>query len=278
MMIDAHQHFWVYDARGYDWINESMTGLRRDFMPADLAREQVMAGLDGAVTVQARSMVEETRWLLELSERESIIKGVVGWVDLCSPEVTDQLDEFASHPKLVGIRHVVHDEPDDEFMLRTDFLQGIKKLSDYDLTYDLLLFPKHLPVAVEVVKSNPYIKFVLDHLGKPIIKDGVVSPWDDDLRRLAAFENVTCKLSGMVTEADWEDWKPDDFMPYLDIVLDAFEPNRLMIGSDWPVCTLAGNYAEVLSIVIDYVTRLSTHEQEMILGGTCSEFYRLPTT
>jgi len=276
MKIDAHQHFWKYNEREYGWMSDEMDVLRRDFLLDDLAAVQDPIGFDGAVTVQARMTVEETEWLLSIAEKSPRIRGIVGWVDFCAENVREDLDRFADHPKAVGFRHVVHDEPDDEYMLRPDFLRGLGILNDYDLTYDLLTFTKHLPVAEKVVQQFPDLPFVLDHISKPFIKDGAVSPWDDDLRVLASYDNVTCKISGMVTEADWTNWKPEDFTPYMDIVLEAFGPNRLMIGSDWPVCTLAGQYGEVMQIVVDYVKKLSTDEQARILGGTCAEFYRLP--
>lgn len=276
MKIDAHQHYWIHNTREYEWMSEDMTSIQRDFLPEDLRREQAKIGFDGAVAVQARTKVEETRWLLELSEKHDIIRGVVGWVDLCSTKVEEELEEFATHPKLVGVRHVVHDEPDDEFLLRADFLHGLSTLGAHNLTYDLLLFPKHLPVAKKVVRQFPDLMFVLDHISKPFIKDTIHSPWDAELRALADFENVTCKLSGMVTEADWSNWVKEDFAPYLDTVLEAFGPERCMIGSDWPVCLLAGEYDAVMDIVIDYISRLSEFEQALVLGETCTKTYSLP--
>ena len=275
MKIDSHQHFWNYNAREYSWMKEGMGVLQRDFTPQDLASAQAEIGFDGSVAVQARMTLEETRWLLELAAEHETIRGVVGYVDLLSPDVGDQVDEFKNDPKCVGMRHVVHDEPDDDFMLRDDFLNGLEAISRRGLAYDLLLFERHLPVAIEVVSRLPDLRFVVDHVSKPLIRDGVLSPWDANIGDLARLENVTCKLSGMVTEADWDSWKPDDLEPYMTVVLEAFGPDRLMIGSDWPVCLVAGSYGSVMSVVVDFVERLSSDEQARILGGTCCEVYRL---
>jgi len=275
MRIDAHQHFWRYHPQQHSWMTDAMQILRRDYLPDDLRPLLQATEFDGTVAAQARQMLEETEWLLELADRHESIRGVVGWVDLRSDELAAQLDRFAEHPKLAGVRHVVHDEPDDRFMLLREFRRGIGRLADYDLTYDLLLFPKHLPVAVELVAEFPEQPFVLDHIAKPDIHQKQISPWREDLQRLAAAENVSCKLSGMVTEAAWGQWRADDFHPYLDVVLEAFGPRRVMIGSDWPVCTLSGEYQEVMQIVVDYVGRLSTAEQDDILGGNCARFYGL---
>ena len=207
---------------------------------------------DGTIAVQARQMVEETEWLLQLADWHDFIKGVVGWVDLRSPAIATQLERFSKHPKLVGVRHVVHDEPDDQFMLFPDFRRGIARLQEFHLTYDLLLFPRHLPVAVKLVGEFPDQPFVLDHIAKPAIREGQISPWKEHLQALAEFPNVFCKLSGMVTEAKWQQWRPEDFQCYLDIVVEAFGVERVMIGSDWPVCTLSGDYESTMRIVMDY--------------------------
>ena len=275
MKIDSHQHFWNSNPREYTWMKDGMGILQRDFTPQDLATAQAEIGFDGSVAVQARMTLDETRWLLELAAQHETIRGVVGYVDLLSPQAGDQLDEFKDNPKCVGMRHVVHDEPDDHFMLRADFLNGLEELSRRDLAYDLLLFEKHLAVAIEVVSRFPNLRFVVDHISKPLIREGVLAPWDDHIRDLALFENVTCKLSGMVTEADWERWTPDDLEPYMSVVLEAFGPDRLMIGSDWPVCLVAGSYGSVMSVVIDFIERLSSDEQVRILGSTCWDVYGL---
>ena len=247
MHIDAHQHFWVYDPREYDWIDDSMAALRRDFLPRDLKPELDQAGFQGCVAVQARQTIEETRWLLELAASSPFILGVVGWVDLQSPQVRSQLQAFAENPKLVGVRHVVQGEPDDRFLLRPEFLRGISVLEEFDLAYDILIYTKHLPVAAEFVRQFPRQRFVLDHLAKPPIKSGSLQSLDaTESEELAAFPNVFCKLSGMVTEADWQHWKPEHMTPYLDVAFECFGPERLMIGSDWPVCTVAASYGRAM--------------------------------
>lgn len=275
MRIDAHQHFWRYDPTEYPWITDQLAAIRRDYMPEDLQPLLEANGFDGCVAVQARQTLEETRWLLQLADEHPFIKGVVGWVDLSAADVREQLAPFAGHPKLKGIRHLLQDEPDDAYMLRPEFRRGLAVLGELGLTYDLLLFPRHLPYAVQLVQEFDEQPFVVDHLAKPYIKAGAISPWREEIQRLARYENVYCKLSGMVTEADWHHWRPGDFTPYLDVALEAFGPRRLMIGSDWPVCTLAGEYEPVMAIVVDYIERLSATEREAILGGTATAFYRL---
>lgn len=273
MRIDSHQHFWHYSPSEHTWMTGQMPVLKQDFLPKHLLPLLESIHFDGCVAVQARQSLEETRWLLQLAQEHTSIRGVVGWVDLCSEQVRAQLQRFAADPRLVGVRHVVHDEPDDLFMLRPEFRRGLAQLQDFGLTYDLLLFPRHLPVAVQLVQQFPRQPFVLDHIAKPLIGQGVTTPWADDLRRLAQFPNVFCKLSGMITEADWKHWQPPDFDPYLDIVVNAFGENRLMIGSDWPVCMLAGDYRAAMNVVIDYVKKFSAPTQAAILGGACAGFY-----
>lgn len=275
MRIDAHQHFWHYNPAEHVWMTDAMTILRKDFLPEDLAPLLEQAGLQGTVTVQARQNLQETEWLLELAGQYDFIKGVVGWVDLRSPLVRSQLETYAQHPKLKGVRHVVHDEPDDYFMLLPGFLAGLALLREFNLTYDLLLFPRHLPIALDVVKQFPGQKFVVDHIAKPFIKAKTISPWDRDIRDLAKFENVYCKVSGMVTEAAWGEWAAVDFFPYLDVVFDCFGPNRLMFGSDWPVCTLSGAYANVVQIVQEYLQQFPGEIQAKIMGQNAVEFYSL---
>jgi L-fuconolactonase len=278
MRIDSHQHFWRYRPEEYRWIDERMAVLKRDYMPEDLKPLLQVAKFDGTVTVQARQNVEETRWLLELAGQHDFIRGVVGWVDLCSAELDTQLESFAGNPKLVGVRHVVHDEPDDEFMLRPEFRRGIAQLGARGLTYDLLLFPRHLPVALQLVQEFPAQRFVLDHIGKPRIGERSFLPWQEGVAALAECPNVWCKLSGLVTEAKWKQWQPDDFCRYLDTVFYAFGLERLMIGSDWPVCGLSGDYANTMRIVIDYLRQYPPADQSRVLGGNCTQFYRLKQT
>lgn len=274
MNIDAHQHFWIYNRADYGWMDaEPLKPLRRDFLPEDLRREQARVGFDGSIVVQARQTLEESRWLLELAERDERIKGVVGWVDLRAGDVDKQLGQFAGHPKFAGVRHVVQDEPDERFLLREDFLRGIGRLKDYGLTYDILIYPKQLPAALEFVPRFPDQPFVLDHLAKPFIKDGKIDPWKQQIRELAQFPNVECKISGLVTEADWKNWKEEDFKPFLDVAAEAFGVERLMFGSDWGVCTLAATHDEVVSIARNYFQRLDADAKRKVFGGNCLRFY-----
>lgn len=279
MRIDAHQFFWQYTAEEYGWMPPWVLPgteiLKKDHLPGDLLPVLRAMGIDGTVVIQVRQTLEETRWLLELADQHPFIRGVVGWVDLRSPHLREQLERFSSHPKLCGMRHKVHDEPDDQFMLREDFVRGIRTLAEYDLPFDLLLFPRHLPVACELVGMFPEQRFVLDHIGKPPIKTGQITPWEAGIRRLASFPNVSCKTSGMVTEADWKAWTPADFRPYLDIVFEAFGAKRIMIGSDWPECTLAGTYQKVMQLAIDYLAQFPETEQADVLGNTAMSFYKL---
>lgn len=275
MRIDAHHHFWSYSAAEYPWIGKGMERLARDHLPKDLAPLAAAEGIDGTVAVQARQSLEESRWLLELAAANPLIRGVVGWVDLRSTHVEDQLRALAELPKFVGVRHVVQDEPDPRFLLGESFLHGIDKLATFGLTYDLLLYPHQLPAAVELVGRFPEQPFVLDHLAKPRIKAGELDPWRQDLKALAAHGNVLCKLSGLVTEADWQGWKRADFTPFLETALEAFGPKRLMVGSDWPVCTLAAEYADVIGIVRDFLAPLAAAEREAIEGGNAARFYAL---
>ncbi len=273
--IDSHQHFWRYNAEDYGWMAGDRSPLQVDYMPPDMQALLAASGIDGTVAVQARQVVRETEFLLALAEQFDLIRGVVGWVDMRADDVEAQLERFADHPRMVGVRHIVHDEADDRFMLGGNFLRGLAALKGHDLRYDLLLYPRHIPVAIEVVKQFPEQPFALDHIAKPFIKDGIVGAWEDDIRRLASFENVYCKVSGMVTEAAWKTWTQDDFAPYLDIVFDCFGVERLMFGSDWPVCTLAGSYSQVVGIVETYIAALSADEQAAVMGGNATAFYGL---
>jgi L-fuconolactonase len=274
MHIDSHQHFWRFNPADYGWMQPDWP-IRRDYLPTDLEPELRAHNLDGCVAVQARQSLEESRWLLELAESASIIRGVVGWVHLRSPNVAQELKEFAEHPKFVGVRHVVQDEPDDQFMLREDFQRGIAALRRFGLTYDLLVFPRQLPAAVVLAERFPEQPFVLDHLAKPAIKDGALSPWQEQIQALAKLPNVACKVSGMVTEADWQSWRANDFKPYLDVLFEAFGPDRLMFGSDWPVCLLAGSYERVFALVEDYARQLGTDTRAKFFGENAAKFYGL---
>ena len=274
MRIDSHQHFWRYSSAEYPWIPAG-TPLERDWLPSDLESLQRPLGFDGSVAVQARQCVAESDWLLGLADAAPRILGVVGWVDLRSAQVERDLERLARHPRFVGVRHVVQDEPDDAFLLRSDFLRGIALLKDFSLTYDLLIYPRQLPAAVRLVERFPSQPFVLDHLAKPFIKGGTLEPWASHIRELAAFPNVLCKVSGMVTEADHQHWQAADFAPFLDLVIEAFGPGRLMFGSDWPVCRLAATYEQVEGLVRDRVRGWSPAEQAAFWGGNCARFYGL---
>ena len=275
MRLDAHQHFWIYDPAEYAWISDAMPALKHHRLPADLKPLLDEAGFDGCIAVQARQSLQETSFLLDLAHQHQFVLGVVGWVDLFSPALERTLESFTADPKLVGLRHIVQDEPDDRFLLREDFRRGIAALARFDLAYDVLIYPRQLPAAIEFVAQFPQQRFVLDHIAKPLIGEGVMEPWRTEIRELARNPNLYCKLSGMVTEARWQQWRPENFRPYLDVVFEAFGPERLMLGSDWPVCTLAGEYEDTIRIVTDFISCLSAAEQDAILGGNCERFYRL---
>jgi L-fuconolactonase len=275
MRIDAHQHFWIYNPREYGWIDDSMRALRRNFLPADLIPEMQAVGFEGSVAVQARQRMEETSWLLQLAEHSPSIVGVVGWTDLCDRTIGTHLKKLSQNPKLVGIRHIVQSEPDDRFLMRPEFLRGVAALEEFGLTYDILIYAKHLPVAVEFVARFPKQPFVVDHLAKPDIKNGEIRDWAEHIRALAQFPNVFCKLSGMITEADWHSWTEDQITPYLHVAFEAFGPSRLMIGSDWPVCLVAGSYSRATQVVTSYVKRHAPGAESEVLGRTAARFYRL---
>ncbi len=273
MRIDSHQHFWKYNAAEYPWIGKG-TPLERDWLPADLQQHATKVGIDGCVAVQARQTQEESKWLLELADKSAFIKGVVGWVDLQSEKVVEDLAALSKRKKFVGVRHVVQSEPAD-FMLKPEFLRGLGELHAFDFTYDLLLYPKHLPAAAKVVEKLSHQRFVLDHIAKPMIRSGMMQPWKDDLRELAKHESVFCKISGLVTEAKHQGWKKEDFRPYLDIVFEAFGEDRVMFGSDWPVCLLAASYEQAHELAADYFKQFSAGAQAKFFGGNAVRFYRL---
>jgi L-fuconolactonase len=275
MRIDSHQHFWSYSAGEYPWITEKLKRIRADFLPQDLERELTPAQIEGSIAVQARQSIEESRWLLNLADHYASIKGVVGWVDLRSPRVGEQLAELSKHPRFVGVRHVVQDEPDEDFMGRADFVRGIGELKRFPVAYDLLIYPVQLPAATQLARKFPKQTFVLDHIAKPLIREGIRSLWEEQIRELAKCSNVFCKISGMVTEAKWGEWNPEDFRPYLDIVFECFGVDRLMYGSDWPVCLVAGNYQPVYRLAHDYVVKNAPKAEAKIFGGNAVRAYRL---
>ena len=276
--IDAHQHFWLYDSSEYSWITEKMRSLQRHFLPEDLVPELKAHGIAGTIAVQARQTVAETEWLLSLAESNSSIAGVVGWMPLCSETLDHQLDGLRHVPWLKGLRHVLQDEPTDELMTSEPFQQGLRVLTRRNLVYDLLIYERQLASVLALVAQHPHQVFVLDHIGKPCIADRSIEPWSKHLHELARHPNVFCKLSGMVTEADWTTWSPTQLRPYFDVVLEAFRPERIMFGSDWPVCLLAASYSDWFGTVEEWTTALSHDEQSALFGGTAKRVYKLNNT
>jgi L-fuconolactonase len=273
--IDAHQHFWIFDSVRDSWINDEMLAIKRDFSPADLLPFLQQNGIDGCVAVQASQTDEETIFLLDHAAANPFIQGVVGWVDLKAADLEERLQHYKQYPKLKGFRHVLQSEPDKQYMLQPAFQQGIAALQKHGYTYDILIFPEHLPFASTLAGNFPGQKFVLDHLAKPPIKDKKISEWRKDLEKLSQHPNVSCKISGMLTEADWANWKVEDFTPYLDVVFHAFGANRVMFGSDWPVCLLAGGYEATMEIIQNYTSQLSVTEQDLFWEGNAISFYGL---
>ena len=275
MLVDAHHHLWEYNHRDYVWMSGEMTSLRRNFLVSELEVVMREAGVDGTVVVQARQSTQETEWLLGLAERNPFILGVVGWVPLCAPEIARELDRLALRPQLKAVRHVLHDEPDELYMLRDDFNRGVALLKDHRLVYDILIFERHLSQTIEFVDRHPQQVFVVDHIAKPRIREGALSPWRENLRELACRKNVYCKVSGMATEADWKNWNEGQLVPYFDVVLSAFGADRLMFGSDWPVLTLAGDYNRWVNTFRSFIAELSPDEQEKICSTTAKTVYSL---
>jgi L-fuconolactonase len=275
-VIDSHHHFWHYTAEDYGWIPPEWSRIRHDFLPPDLATEIAAAGVDGVVTVQARQSLEETEWLLDLAGRHAFIRGVVGWAPLIDPAVESHLDRFATSPKLRSLRHVLQGESDDAYMLRADFNRGIAALTRRGLAYDILILERHLPVTITFVDRHPNQVFILDHIAKPRIASGELEPWARNIRELARRPHVSCKLSGMVTEADVTTWTPAQLQPYFDVVIEAFGARRLLFGSDWPVCLAGVGYAHWKTTVANALRSLSVTEQAAIFGDNAQTFYRLP--
>jgi L-fuconolactonase len=275
VIVDSHQHFWRYDAREYDWIDDDLAAIRRDFLPADLAREIAASGVDAVVSVQARQTLDETRWLLELAGANGFVAGVVGWVPLVAPSVADTLAELAASHKLCAVRHVLQGEADPEYAARPDFNRGIACLRGLGLAYDVLVHERQLPAAIALVDRHPGQVFVVDHAAKPRIRDAVLSPWRERMREMARRPNVSCKLSGLVTEADRRGWTRAALEPYAEVVLEAFGPSRVMFGSDWPVCLAASSYSGWLATVRELCSGLSEAERESVLGGTARRAYGL---
>ena len=273
MIIDAHQHFWRYNAARHTWINNTMELLKRDFLPADLEPELARNHVDGCIAVQAEQSDDETEFLLGLAADSPRVLGVIGWTDLTSPTIDAKLRGYTRARALRGFRHIAQDETDDRFLVREEVVRGIRALRAFGYTYDILIYARQMPAALELVSRFPEQKFVLDHIGKPDIKNGTLEPWASQIRRLGEYTNVTCKLSGLVTEASWSTWKKEDFWPFLDIVWETFGAKRLMFGSDWPVCLLAGSYTKVKQLIESYVGQFTKSEQEQAFGKTAACFY-----
>ena len=275
LRIDSHQHFWNYDPEKFDWITEEMSLIKKDFLPPDLKPVLQQNNFDGCVTIQVQQSEEENDYLLSTTKDHDFIKGIVGWTDLQSKKIEERLTYLKSFKKLKGFRHILQGEKKRDLMLSPEFRNGISFLNKYDFSYDILIFPDQLVFARELVKEFPDQRFVIDHLAKPYIKDGKIEEWENDMKAVSSFENVYCKISGMVTEADWKNWKPGDFSPYLDVVVKSFGTNRIMYGSDWPVCLVAASYQQQLNIVTEYFSSFSKSEQEAVFGGNASKFYNL---
>jgi L-fuconolactonase len=272
--VDAHQHFWKFDPIRDNWITEDMEVIRHDFLPHDLRPLLDANGLNSCIAVQADQSENETNFLLSLATENDFIKGVVGWIDLCADTIHEQLEHYSQFPKLKGFRHILQAEPI-EFILKPEFQRGISALQLYGFTYDILIYPQHLSVTLDLIGASNEQKFILDHLAKPNIKNGTSATWASDLKKLASHKNVFCKLSGMVTEADHKAWTKEDIYPYMDKALEFFGPDRLLFGSDWPVCQLAASYGQVCDLMNDYLDRLTIHEQELIWGKNATLFYNL---
>jgi len=274
MRLDSHQHFWEYDPKRQDWITPEMNRIRRNFLPGDLRPLLQDAKIDGCIAVQAEESLRETDFLLDLAHQNEWIRGVVGWADLKSDQLDEVLDQYSDVKKLVGFREVLQAK-DPEYMLQEEFIRGVKKIGSRGYPYDILIFPNHLAATLQLVKKCPDQRFVIDHLAKPYIKDGEWKDWKKALTPIAERELMHCKLSGMITEADWKKWTPDQLFPYLEIALELFGPDRLMYGSDWPVCLLAGEYEQYWEIIEQFTDTLSLSEKAKIMGETAVEFYKI---
>lgn len=275
MIIDSHQHFWKYNPEKHSWIDDDMSVIRRDFLPSDLKTVYDDNGIDGCVAVQADQTLIENEFLLNLASKNNFIKGIVGWVDLRHNNVESDLEKYNEVDKIKGFRHVVQGEPDHNFLLRPHFSRGISLLEKYNFTYDILVFPHQLGAVLEFVKKFPNQKFVIDHIAKPYIKDGFYDGWATLMKAIAKHENVSCKLSGMVTEADFKTWNENQLEPYMHLVLNAFGSNRVLFGSDWPVCLVASNYKRIKETVTHFIASLSIDEQKSIMGENAIKFYNL---
>ncbi|AYN67955.1 amidohydrolase [Euzebyella marina] len=275
MIIDSHQHFWIYNSKKHAWIDDEMASIRKDFLPEDLKPIYQQNEVDACVAVQADQTNAETNFLLQLANENDFIKGIVGWIDLRSRKIVAELESYQAQPKIKGWRHIVQGEADVNFLLRSDFLNGIAQLEQFEYTYDILVYPHQLGAVLEFVKKFPNQRFVIDHLAKPYIKDGFFDGWAILMKEIAKNENVYCKLSGMITEANYTNWSEKQLKPYIDLVMEAFDAKRVMYGSDWPVCLVAGTYTQVIDIVRNYIGYLDECDQQRIMGKNAQEFYNL---
>lgn len=275
LRIDSHQHFWNYDLKKHVWMNDDMKILKTDYLPHNLEPLLKQHNLDGCVAVQANQAEIENDFLLSLSNQNDFIKGVVGWIDLQADNVAERLEYYQNFSKMKGFRHIIQDEQDINFMLRPAFMKGVSMLKQFGFTYDILIFAAHLPNTLTFIKALPDQPFVIDHIAKPNIKMGEIEIWKKYMRKIASYKNIYCKISGMVTEADWKSWKKEDFIKYLDVVVEAFGTDRIMYGSDWPVCTLAASYDQQFTIIKEYFANFSHSEQESFFGTNASNFYHL---
>jgi L-fuconolactonase len=275
MNIDSHQHFWRYNSERDSWITDEMSILKRDFMPEDLIPELHLNEIDGCVAVQADQSERETIFLLNLAAEHQEIQGVVGWINLCSTDLHERLEYFSSFEKLRGFRHVAQAEPDERFLVREDFMRGVQQLQRFRYTYDILIYPQQLSAAIELVEKIPEQRFVLDHMAKPQLRSGEIQQWAKQMRAISTNQNIYCKASGLITESHWHNWRDFNFTPYLDVVFEAFGPDRIMFGSDWPVCLLAGKYQDVKTLLSTYVQDLPLEQQKKIFGQNAVSFYGL---
>ena len=275
MVIDSHQHFWKYEPVKHSWIDDDMSVIRKNFLPSDLAKVYQENGINGCIAVQADQTLEETDFLIDLASKNDFIKGIVGWVDLRAENIEDVLEKYSQFKIVKGFRHVVQGEADHNFLLRPNFSRGISLLEKHNFTYDILVFPHQLGSVLEFVKKFPNQKFVIDHIAKPYIKDGYFEGWATMMTAIGKHENVSCKLSGMVTEADFSTWTPAQIQPYMNTVLEGFGSKRVLFGSDWPVCLIAGNYSKIKKLTTDFISQFSQIEQNSIMGNNAIEFYNL---
>lgn len=273
--IDSHEHFWIYNPIRDTWIDDSMSAIKKDFLPEQVKPLLDKNKMDGGIAVQADQSETETLYLLELARKFKFIKGVVGWVDFKAKNIGERLEYFSQFETLKGFRHIVQSEPQVDYLLHPDFCRGISLLTKYNFTYDILIYPEHLKYALGFVRKFPHQKFVIDHIAKPYIKEGLIDEWKSDLQPFSFYENVYCKIAGLVTEADWTKWKESDFKPYIDVAIEIFGTDRVMFGSDWPVCLTSANYREVCDIINNNTLSLSTEEKDNLWGNNCITFYNL---